>query len=190
MKKVYVILIILASIALLTLGLGFYRFNFTNDDMYNTDGTKLDSINKAEEIKIDVVGEEKPNQITNGIRCFYRDQIATKEAPYKVHEDIVLNINEGIITGTKKGNQAGPDMTNGYWGDLNGSVKNNLLELVYSYTVDGSNGKELEVYDLKDNILNRMFWPVTEKNHILTPDRIGEPRIIPYVEKKCDIINP
>jgi hypothetical protein len=183
MKKIHIILIILAAIVLLILGLGFYKFNFTNDDIYNADGTKIDSINKLEEIKI---GEEKPSQIINGRRCFSRDQIATKDAPYKVHEDIILDIKDGLIIGTKKGTQAGPDMTNGYWGDLSGSLKNNLLELVYSYTVDASKGKELEIYEYKDNILNRMFWPVTEKNHILTPNRIGEPKIIPYIENKCD----
>lgn len=179
MKKIYILPLILLFIVVVVLGFGIYKFNFTNDDIYNENGVRIDDV-----VKNDVI-PQAPITLVDGKYCFSRYHEATKTEPYKTQEDIVINVKGEVVTGTKKGTQAGPDMTNGFWGDLNGSYKNNLLELVYSYTVEGSKGKELEIYEYKNNLLNKMFWPLTEKNHILTPDRIGEPKITSYIEKNC-----
>ncbi len=112
--------------------------------------------------------------------------MATKTAPYSVNEKIKIEIMGDKVVGTKIGNQSGPDLTNGYFGDLNGSIKDNILELVYSYTVEGANGKELENYEFQDGSLVKMRWPLISKNKILVPDKTGEPQKQIYNKVLCE----
>ena len=86
----------------------------------------------------------------------------------------------------KTGSQSGPDMTNGYEGILAGSLNTNILDLIYSYTVEGSKNKEQEIYELQDNSLVKLRWTLVEKNNMLVPDKIGEPKSILYLSEKCN----
>jgi hypothetical protein len=126
---------------------------------------------------------------TKGTLCFARTQQATPTAPYNVEEHIVLTIDGTSVTGTKRGTQAGPDMTNGFEGSLSGSKLDTALELVYSYTIEGSTGKELELYTLGANELVKKRWALEEEvhdgSHILVPDHIGEPTLITYTKEVC-----
>lgn len=123
--------------------------------------------------------------IKDGKYCFDRLQKATEKEPYEVKEIVVLNIKNGSVVGVKNGTQNGPDMTNGYTGDLSGSIKGVDLELVYSYVVEGSKGKELEIYKFMNDSLVKFFWVLVDKGGVLTPDKIGDPKMIFYQKGEC-----
>jgi hypothetical protein len=124
----------------------------------------------------------------DGKYCFSRNQIATKTEPSNEKENIDINIKDDVVTGTKTGTQNGPELTNGYFGDLNGNIKDNILTLTYSYTVEGASNKELEVYELTDNSLTKMRWPLMEGKGILLPDKSkAELSSILYGEYKCSM---
>lgn len=131
---------------------------------------------------VSVVSEET---IQDGKYCFFRLQNATEEAPYRVEEYMVINIAGNAITGTKAGTQEGPDMTNGYQGYLEGTKEENILELTYSYKVEGSENKELEVYEMTKNMLTKKRWQLKEENGILVPDKTTDPSLIPYGREEC-----
>lgn len=128
--------------------------------------------------------------IKDGEYCFSRTQMATDTEPYNVKEDIILNIKGNTVSGTKKGTQSGPDMTNGYFGNLNGSIKGNIMELIYSYSVEGSKARELELYEMKDNLLIKTRWPLVNINNILTPNKTGVPKLIYYTANICKSVTP
>lgn len=120
-----------------------------------------------------------------GMYCYSRDQVATPEAPYKVSEYIEMNIQDGVITGTKSGTQAGPDMTNGFTGTLTGNIKGNDIQLVYDYQVEGSANKEQELYTMSDTILTRHQYQLTQGQGILVPTMNKFVRDITYIKTKC-----
>lgn len=137
------------------------------------------------EVEVKAVVSPKEIEKEDGRYCFHRLQEATKSEPYRVEEDIILNIKNGSVVGTKSGTQNGPDMTNGYGGDLVGSIKGVDLELTYSYTVEGSKAKELEIYKFQNDSLVKMRWVLEDKGGILTPDKVGVPKMIFYQEGAC-----
>jgi hypothetical protein len=103
----------------------------------------------------------------------------------------VLNFAGTNVTGTKRGTQVGPDMTNGYEGILSGAVieEVNEMELTYSYIIEGSQNKELEVYSFEGSNLVKKRWVLNEAvingESILVPDYIGEPMLVEYSSEKC-----
>lgn len=123
-----------------------------------------------------------------GTHCFARTQIATTAAPYSGSEKVVLVINKNSVSGTKKGTQSGPGVSNGYEGTLSGVLSGNNMELIYSYTVEGSQGKELEVYSFVDENLVKKQWPLKDFEGVLTPERTGEPKTIPYAAEECAVV--
>ena len=145
--------------------------------------TKINNIDKASELPINIVKSEDISK--DGKYCFSRFHVATASEPYEVQENISLDIIGDLVVGIKEGTQKGPDMTNGYSGSLNGNIKENIMELIYSYTIEGSNGKELEIYEIRDDSLIKKRWTLTEKDKMLVPIRIGEPQIIPYIKEEC-----
>ncbi len=123
---------------------------------------------------------------TPGTYCFSRNQIATPDEPYSAEEHIVLHIaDDKTVSGTKTGNQAGPDMTNGYTGTLSGALTDNTMELTYAYTVEGSSAKELEVYVMDTSTLTKKRWVLVEQDKVLVPDRVGDPKLIVYTKENC-----
>ena len=124
----------------------------------------------------------------NGKYCFSRNKIATKTEPVNVQENISIDIKGDLVTGTKTGTQNGPELTNGYFGGLKGDIKDNILSLTYSYTVEGASNKELEIYELSGNSLIKMRWPLMEGKGILLPDKSKtELPYILYTEDKCSL---
>lgn len=123
--------------------------------------------------------------VTDGEYCYTRLQEATETAPYRVEEHVVLNISGDRVTGTKRGTQAGPDMTNGYTGDLKGTKTENNLELVYSYTVEGSQNKELELYTVSPEVLTKIRYVLIEKEGMLVPDKNTSAQNITYSKEPC-----
>lgn len=123
--------------------------------------------------------------LQDGKYCYARKQLATTTDPYLVEEHVVLTVKGNAVTGTKKGTQSGPDMSNGYQGTLSGTRTGSNAELVYAYTIEGSKNKELEIYDISETVLKKMRWPLKEENNILVPTKVGEPKIISYTAETC-----
>ena len=121
----------------------------------------------------------------SGHQCFTYHQIATTDAPYAVDEYLDINIDGKNVVGTKQGNQAGPDMTNGYMGDIVGQINGNILTSVYSYTVEGASNKEKEEYFIKDKDLIKQRYVLVEKDGILMPDKTNTPKDMYYTATPC-----
>lgn len=121
--------------------------------------------------------------------CFTRLQEATPDAPYRVEEHMSLTRVRDQITGTKSGTQSGPDMTNGFTGTLKGEAEDGYLELVYSYTIEGSAQKELEVYTIAgaDLVKQRYALDIAKKDgeEILIPNLTSEPTLQVYTAEPC-----
>jgi len=117
--------------------------------------------------------------------CYKYHQVATKNAPYAVDEYVDLSINGTKISGTKNGTQSGPDMTNGYTGTLDGTINNDLITAVYSYTVEGAKNKEKELYKIVPTGLEKMRYPLVEKGGMLVPDTSKEFKILSYIKADC-----
>ncbi len=117
--------------------------------------------------------------------CYQYSQKATPSAPYSVNETIRITKDGNNITGTKVGNQSGPDMTNGYEGALTGTISNNMLTAIFDYVVEGSSNKEQELYEVTDFRLTKHRYPLFEKNGILIPDTSKKFTEMVYQEERC-----
>ncbi|MBY0376899.1 hypothetical protein K2P96_02915 [Patescibacteria group bacterium] len=126
-----------------------------------------------------------PVATLSGRQCFAYHQIATADAPYNVDEYIDINTNGSEVTGTKKGTQSGPDMTNGYVGGISGAVTNEVLTDVYSYVIESSSNKEKEEYKITSAGLVKQRYPLKEEGGILVPDKtqklVGEMAYLPVI---------
>lgn len=117
--------------------------------------------------------------------CYKYHQLATVSAPYAVDEYVDVTINGTKVNGTKKGTQVGPDMNNGYAGTLVGTLDKNLITAVFSYTVDGSQGKEKELYKVVSAGLQKMRYPLIMKAGVLVPDLAKKYTHLEYVKVDC-----
>lgn len=129
---------------------------------------------------------EKPEDSLAGRNCYLYDQLATIEAPYEVHEKIDISVDGKKVSGIKSGTQAGPDMTNGYEGTLIGTLDDNMLTAIFSYTVEGSAQKEKEVYAVMSNSLVKHRYVLAEEQGVLVPDMSGDFREIVYNKIGCN----
>lgn len=119
--------------------------------------------------------------------CYEYHQAATVDEPYKVYEYIEIYINDGVVTGTKQGTQHGPDMTNGYFGTLNGNKTKDTLLLSFSYTIEGSENVELEEYTMTESSLVKHRYVLVEQNGGLIPNHDIFIKDIVYTKVLCDI---
>lgn len=122
--------------------------------------------------------------------CFVYKHTATNDAPYTVEEHMNLTRVRGDITGTKRGTQAGPDMTNGYTGTLTGKANaEGSIELVYAYTVEGSDGKELELFTIQGENLVQERYPLIEGKRdgvtMLIPEQTKPAEALVYIQEPC-----
>ncbi len=127
--------------------------------------------------------------IDNAQYCFVYTHEATDTDPYAVEEHLMLTHSNGIISGTKKGTQHGPDMTNGYVGTVLGTTDGETLRLVYSYTVEGSNNKEAEIYSVIGTSIVKHRYVLREGvqdgEKMLLPDIKGNQILQMYTSEKC-----
>ena len=132
-------------------------------------------------------------------QCYVRNQIATDDAPYTVHEYIELTKQpDGTFTGIKRGNQSGPDMTNGYEGTLTStSVYWRQVQLMFDYTIEGSQNRELEIYEFArarggryamsyEIGINKLRYPLIDQGGILVPDTTQKYTLQRYASVICD----
>lgn len=127
----------------------------------------------------------------DGEQCYAYNHIATTTEPYEVSETIKINIKGGIVTGAKTGTQEGPDMTNGYSGTLTGTIREEMMDVVFSYTIEGSKQKEKELYRPRaDQIgIEKLRYPLVEEKGILVPDTTKEFKALLYARVGCTASN-
>lgn len=165
-KTIKIILGTIVAIVVLIAAAGFYRFNFT-------DGGDI------------VVKEDVPVSVPSGHYCYAYHQLATPTAPYKVDEYIDMTVNGTSVSGTKHGTQAGSDMTNGYEGTLVGNTTGTDINAKYSYTIEGSDNTEQEIYKYTKDGLNKWRYPLKDEKGILVPDVMKEYSILSYASVDC-----
>lgn len=119
--------------------------------------------------------------------CYEYHQSATANEPYKVDEYIEIYINDEVVSGTKHGTQDGPDMTNGYFGTLNGTIINDILLLSFNYEVEGSKNTETEEYTMTESALIKHRYVLIEENGGLVPNHDIFIKDIVYTKVLCNI---
>lgn len=124
--------------------------------------------------------------LVDGLQCYTYSHIATSDEPYEVYEFMDINIKGMSVIGTKKGSQSGPDLTNGYTGDIIGSLDKDTITAVLSYTVEGSNGKEKEIYKASKTGLDKLRYQLVEEKGVLVPDMTKEFKIMHYSRVGCE----
>ena len=140
----------------------------------------------SEEIPTVVIPEVQPNlTLSDGRQCYSYNHEATGDEPYTVNEFLDITINNKIVIGTKKGTQNGPDMTNGYNGTISGTSNNNLITDTFSYVIEGSAGKEKEIYRTNKTGIEKLRYPLVEENKILVPDTTKEYKVLQYHRVGC-----
>ena len=129
----------------------------------------------------------KVSILKDGQQCYTYSHEATKTEPYTVSEFINLMVNGKIVTGTKKGSQNGPDMTNGYTGTITGTTDGNVINDVFSYIIEGSPNKEAEIYRAREDQIGieKLRYPLIEKNKMLVPDTTKEFKTMLYARVIC-----
>ena len=127
--------------------------------------------------------------LKDGRQCYTYSLEATKDAPYTVSEFIDITIKGNGVIGIKKGTQAGPDMTNGYTGSLNGTLDNNTITAVFSYVVEGSHNQEKEIYRAGLTGIEKLRYPLIEGKGLLLPDTTKEFQVMRYARVGCTASN-
>lgn len=133
--------------------------------------------------------EENSNAkvVENPEQCFMYKHASTEAEPYVVSEFIKLKIEDGLVDGTKTGTQSGPDMTNGYSGTLTGSITEDTIDVVYTYTIEGSTGQEKEIYKVRKDLggIEKLRYPLVEGKDMLIPDMTKDFRTLFYASVAC-----
>jgi hypothetical protein len=134
--------------------------------------------------------DESPT-IENGRQCYTFNHEATSTEPYAVNEFLDINVDGLKVTGTKTGTQKGPDMTNGYEGSILGTVNKDIINSVFSYIIEGSKNKEEEIYKIREDKigLEKLRYPLVEKDGILVPDTTKEFKTMLYTRVGCTASN-
>ncbi len=140
----------------------------------------------TKKVSAPVVSEVQPDlSFENGRQCYTYNHEATNDAPYTVNEFIDITISHGSVVGTKRGTQAGPDMTNGYSGTLVGTSDRKTMQAVFSYTIEGSKNKEKELYRTNKTGIEKLRYPLVEGTGMLVPDTTKEFQALMYARVSC-----
>lgn len=135
---------------------------------------------------------QQPVQLTDGRQCYAYTQEASSTAPYTVHEFLDITIKGNSVSGTKRGDQSGPDMTNGYSGTFTGTVEyspsnpSGQVTGIFAYTIEGSKNKEEEIYQANLTGLQKMRYPLIERKGVLVPDLTQQASILLYPRVECE----
>ena len=129
--------------------------------------------------------------VKDGRQCYTYSHDATTTEPYTTSEFIDITVSGSTVTGTKRGTQSGPDMMNGYTGTIKGTLADNIITDVFSYTIEGSPNKEKEIYRARaDQIgLEKLRYPLVEQTGILVPDTTKEFTSLLYARVGCTASN-
>lgn len=127
--------------------------------------------------------------LKNGRQCYSYKHDATTNAPYATTEFIDMTINGSSVIGTKTGTQKGPDMNNAYQGTLEGTLDKNTIITIFSYKIEGSQGKEKEIYKANETGLEKLRYPLIEEAGILVPDTAKKFNTFLYSKVGCTFFN-
>ena len=144
---------------------------------------------KKEIVLLPVAQIQSISSFEEGRQCYTFNHEATKDEPYTVNEFMDITIKGGNVVGTKMGAQSGPDITNGYTGDIKGTIENKSMNVIFSYTVEGSSNKEKEIYQASKTGIEKLRYPLIDSNKILTPDTTKEFKILNYSRVECEASN-
>jgi hypothetical protein len=89
------------------------------------------------------------------------------------------------VIGTKKGTQSGPDLTNGYTGSIIGTLNKDIITAILSYTVEGSKGKEKEIYRANKTGIEKLRYQLIEEKGVLIRDMSKEFNLMNYYRVEC-----
>ena len=141
-------------------------------------------------IPIVMLQETQPNiSLKDGRQCYTYNHEATKDEPYKVNEFIDITISGTKVIGTKRGTQSGPGMTNGYNGTLVGTLDKDTITSIFSYIIEGSKGKEKEIYKTNKTGIDKLRYQLVEKDGMLVPDTTKAFKILSYARVDCTASN-
>jgi hypothetical protein len=160
MKKLFLLLIFLGIVFF-----AFYAFKNKGREEY-----------KKEEF-VTIPREEKI--------CAEYDKKGTEKEPYSVFEYLEIEIKNEDVSGFKNGTQSGPDMTNGYQGNIGGKIKGDILDVIFEYEIEGSKQKEQEKYLLVSDGIVKLRYELKEEGGILVPDLSTNPKEILYKKVDC-----
>lgn len=170
------VLIIIGFVALLTRGTWVPKL--------------VNSIVSSEVIPVITPEESQPNiKLVDGEQCYTYSHDATATEPYATTEFIDMNIAGTKVTGTKRGTQKGPDMTNGYTGTMLGTLDGDTITSIFSYIIEGSKNKEKEVYQASKTGIDKLRYQLIEQGGILVPDTSKEYKALHYSRVGCKASN-
>lgn len=135
----------------------------------------------------DVLSITQPTQNTTARICYSYHHTATTEAPYTVDEFIDLSITDTNVLGIKQGTQSGPDMSNGYSGTIVGTYDDNTIKGVFTYTIEGSQNSEKEIYAVNPSGLEKLRYPLYNEKGTLVPDVTKPFSVIAYQKVDCSV---
>ena len=145
---------------------------------------------KTMQLGVQTTPAPQPNiSLIDGRQCYTYNHEATKDAPYTVNEFIDMTISGKTVTGTKRGTQSGPDMTNGYSGTLVGTLDKDTITAVFSYIVEGAPNKEKEIYKADKTGIDKMRYPLIEEKGNTCARHDKEPTIMLYARVGCTASN-
>ena len=129
--------------------------------------------------------------LEQGRQCYSFSHKATKDEPYEVSEILDMTLSGINVTGKITGKQDGPDMHNGYTGTVEGKLEKDIINVVFSYVIEGSANKEKEIYRVRGDKtgLDKLRYPLKEESDMLVPDTTQEASILPYYRVGCDSSN-
>jgi len=134
-------------------------------------------------------GAQQVVTLADGRQCYVYSHDATSDAPYTASEFMDITIKGATVTGTKKGMQSGPDMTNGYTGTITGTLADNGITDVYSYVIEGSPNKEEEIYRAGPVGLEKLRYPLVQGKGMLVPDTTKPFTVLTYARVGCEASN-
>ncbi len=129
----------------------------------------------------------EPSLLAPTTLCYHYNQVATTDAPYVVEEYLILETNGNKVMGSKQGTQNGPDMSNGYYGTLTGTLNGSDIDVIFDYEIEGSKNKEQELYIKTNTGLQKKRYPLIEKGKMLVPDTTKEYKTLEYKITSCSL---
>lgn len=189
MKKLPILLTIIVLIIIIAIIIfTSFRLSSINNSTENTLNTAVNSeVGSIATTSSSSTGVNNIPASQDGNKCYKYHQVAIASAPYAVDEYININISGTKVTGTKTGNQKGPDMSNGYTGTLEGYLDKDIITVIFSYIVEGSKGKEKELYKIVPEGLLKLHYPLREEKGILVPDTTKSFNMLSYLTTDCPI---
>jgi hypothetical protein len=158
------------------------------DDPQKTDCKKEQLEFNPDNLAYAIIQDSLTKIVNEDLHCYAYHQEATPTAPYAVDEYVSITINGNEISGTKKGTQNGPDMTNGYEGTLTGSKEQDVMTLLFAYTIEGSQNTEKEIYQFVKTGIEKWRYPLIEEGGILVPDTTKYYKTLSYKTIDCATI--